>query len=118
MAILRGIPMPPDTAGSNDQLWHVALEYLRSQQVPKPLPTLERIRLDDIFRLLERLSTRLERSELRRLWDLLIELAVVQENTLLPEKASHEDRLIKAIQHTGKLGALLGVLLREATSSV
>jgi len=50
--------------------------------------------------------------------DLLIELAVVQENTLLPEKASHEDRLIQAIQHTGKLGALLGVLLREATSSV
>ena len=118
MAILRGISMPQDSAGANDQLWQVAVEYLQSKQVPKAIPTLERVRLDDIFRLLERLSTRLERSELRRLWDLLIELAVVQENTLLPEKSSHEDRLIKAIQHTGKLGALLGILLREATSSV
>jgi hypothetical protein len=42
-------------------------------------------------------------------------LAVVRENHLLAQKASHEARLIKAIQHTGRLGKFVSLVLDEAT---
>ncbi len=99
----------------SDQLIRLARTYLRSQNVMGNLEPLEKVALGDVFRLLERLSQQIDRMELQRLYDLLTELAVVRENTLLAQKASHEARLIKAIQHTGRLGKFLSLVLNEAT---
>lgn len=99
----------------SDQLIRLARTYLRSQNVMGNLELLEKVALGDVFRLLERLSQQIDRMELRRLYDLLTELAVVRENTLLAQKASHEARLLKAIQHTGRLGKFLSLVLNEAT---
>ncbi len=110
--------MPTASQETLDQLWQLALAYLQTQQVNGNITEFAQVNLDDMFRILERASQHIERTELRRLWDLLIEFAVVRENTLLPQKESHEARLIKAIQHTGRLGKFLSLVLVEATSQV
>ncbi|MFX1540116.1 MAG: hypothetical protein ACFFBX_04980 [Promethearchaeota archaeon] len=115
MATLRGIAVTTGTNDTSDQILRLARSYLRSQKVTDNVDQLEKVALDDVFRLLERLSQQVDRMELRRLYDLLTELAVVRENHLLVQKASHEARLIKAIQHTGRLGKFLSLVLNEAT---
>ena len=118
MAILRGIALTTNGQGASDQLVQLALNYLQTQQLTNNMRQLDSVKLEDIFRLMESLSPRIDRIELRRLWDLLIKLSVVRENILLPKKASHEARLLEAIQHTGRLGKFLRLVLDEATSQV
>jgi hypothetical protein len=115
VATLRGIAVTTGTEDASDQLARLARSYLRSQKVTSNVDQLEKVALDDVFRLLDRLSAQIDRMELRRLYDLLTELAVVRENTILVKKASHEARLIKAIQHTGRMGRFLSHVLDEVT---
>ncbi len=115
MATLRGIAVTTGTEDKSDPVLRLARSYLRSRNVTDNLVQLEKVALNDVFRLLERLSQQVDRMELRRLYDLLTELAVVRENHLLVKKASHEARLIKAIQHTGRLGQFVSLVLDEAT---
>jgi hypothetical protein len=115
VATLRGIAVTTGTDDSSDQLARLARSYLRSNKVTGNVNQLEKVALHDVFRLLDRISKKIDRMELRRLYDLLTELAVVRENTILAHKASHEARLIKAIQHTGRLGKFLSSVLDEAT---
>ncbi|GEM_PF-3895407 len=115
MATLRGIAVTTGTEDTGDPILRLARTYLRSQSVTDKLDQLKKVAMDDVFRLLERLSQQIDRMELRRLYDLLTELAVVRENHLLAQKASHEARLIKAIQHTGRLGKFVSIVLDEAT---
>ena len=115
MATLRGIAVTTGTEDNSDPVLRLAQSYLRSQTVTDNLDQLEKVEMNDLFRLLERLSQQIDRMELRRLYDLLTELAVVRENHLLAQKASHEARLMKAIQHTGRLGKFVSLVLDEAT---
>ena len=115
MATLRGIAVTTGTDETSDQLWRLARTYLQSHQVTGNVDQLEKVALDDVFRLLERLSRQVYRMELRRLYDLLTELAVIRENHLLVKKAPREARLIKAIKSTGRLGCFLSLVLNEAT---
>jgi hypothetical protein len=100
------------------QLFQLAINYIETQQVANGLRHLEDIHLDDVFPLLERLTAQVDRLEIQRLYDLLIELAVVRENPILPEKKLHESRLINAIQRTGRLGEFISLLISEINSSV
>jgi hypothetical protein len=93
------------------QLLHRAVAYLETQQVTNDLSDLEKINLEDVFPLLERLNNQVDRVEIQRLFALLIELSVVRENPLLPEKTVRESRLIDAIQKTGRLGEFIRLLL-------
>ncbi len=115
MATLRGIAVTTGTEDTSDPIVRLARSYLRSQDVTDNLDQLKKVEMNDVFRLLERLSQQVDRIEMRRLFDLLTELAVVRENHLLVKKASHEARLIKAIEHTGRLGKFVSLVLDEAT---
>ncbi|TRO54708.1 hypothetical protein E2P64_08600 [Candidatus Bathyarchaeota archaeon] len=115
MATLRGIAVTTGTEDTSDPIVRLARSYLRSQDVTDNLDQLKKVEMNDVFRLLERLSQQVDRIEMRRLFDLLTELAVVRENHLLVKKASHEARLIKAIEHTGRLGKFVCLVLDEAT---
>jgi len=115
MATLRGIAVTTGTEDTSDPIVRLARSYLRSQDVTDNLDQLKKVEMNDVFRLLERLSQQIDRMEMRRLFDLLTELAVVRENHLLVKKASHEARLIKAIEHTGRLGKFVSLVLDEAT---
>lgn len=115
MATLRGIAVTTGTEDTSDPILRLARSYLRSHNVTEQLDQLEKVEMTDVFRLLERLSEQVDRMELRRLYDLLTELAVVRENHLLVKKSTHEARLIKAIQHTGRLGKFVSLVLDEAT---
>jgi hypothetical protein len=115
MATLRGIAVTTGTEDNSDPVLRLARSYLRSHTVTDNLDQLEKVEMNDVFRLLERLSQQVDRMELRRLYDLLTELVVVRENHLLVKKASHEARLRKAIQHTGRLGQFVSLVLNEAT---
>ena len=115
MATLRGIAVTTGTEDNSDPVLRLARSYLRSQTVTDNLDQLEKVEMNDLFRLLERLSQQIERMELRRLYDLLTELSVVRENTLLTRKTMHEARLIRAMKHTGRMGKFLSIVLGEAT---
>lgn len=115
MATLRGIAVTTGTEDPSDSILRLARSYLQSKSVTDTIDQLEKVAIDDVFRLLERLSQQIDRMELRRLYDLLTELTVVRENHLLTRKASHEARLITAIQHTGRLGKFVSLVLDEAT---
>ncbi|MFW9830826.1 MAG: hypothetical protein ACFFD8_03545 [Candidatus Thorarchaeota archaeon] len=115
MATLRGIAVTTGTDDTSDQIVRLARSYLRSQNVTDNFDQLEKVAMNDVFRLLERLSQQIDRMELRRLYDLLTELVVVRENHLLTQKASHEARLLTAIKHTGRLGKFVSLVLDEAT---
>jgi hypothetical protein len=115
MATLRGIAVTTGTENTNDPMVRLARSYLRSQDVTGNIDQLKKVEMNDVFRLLERLSQQVDRMELRRLFELLTELAVVRENHLLVKKALHEARLIKAIKHTGRLGQFVSLVLDEAT---
>ncbi len=115
MATLRGIAVTTGTKDSRDAILRLARSYLQSRNVTDDIDQLKKVAMNDVFRLLERLSQQVNRMELRRLYDLLTELAVVRENHLLAQKASHEARLIKAIQHTGRLGKFVSLVLDETT---
>jgi hypothetical protein len=115
MATLRGIAVTTGTEDSSDPILRLARSYLRSQKVTGNLDKLKKVEMNVVFRLLERLSQQVDRLELRRLYDLLTELSVVRENHLLVKKESHEARLIKAIEHTGRLGKFVSLVLDEAT---
>jgi hypothetical protein len=115
VATLRGIAVTTGTEDVSDQLWNLARTYLQKQEVTGKIGRVGKVDLDDVFRLLERLAKQLDRSELRRIYDLLTELSVVRENTLLTRKAMHEARLIRAMKSTGRMGKFLSIVLGEAT---
>ena len=115
VATLRGIAVTTGTEDVSDQLWNLARTYLRKQEVTGKMGRVGKVDLDDVFRLLERLAKQLDRTELRRIYDLLTELSVVRENTLLTRKTMHEARLIRAMKHTGRMGKFLSIVLGEAT---
>ena len=92
-------------------LWQLTLEYLEGRQVPSLVQRLEGVTLSDLFRLLERLTSLVKLTELRRVQDLLVELTIVRDNTILQNRSTHEAQLLKTIKQSGRLGEFVSIIL-------
>ncbi|MFX1561870.1 MAG: hypothetical protein ACFFDP_00995 [Promethearchaeota archaeon] len=114
MTTLQGSVLTITDTTLQTQLLQLAMTYVKTQQVANDFHHLAKIELDDVFLLLERFANQIDRLEIQRLYELLIELSVVRENPILPKKELHEVQLISAIQKTGRLGEFISLLLAEA----
>lgn len=92
-------------------LWQITLEYLEGRQVPSRIQRLEGVTLDDLFRLLERLTSLVKLTELRRVQNLLVELTIIRDNTILQNRSVLEVQLLKMIKKSGRLGEFVSLIL-------
>jgi hypothetical protein len=78
---------------------------------------MEGITISDLFRLLERLTSLVKHTELQRVQGLLVELAIIRENTILQNRFTYEAKLLKIIKQSGRLGEFVGLILTDSQSS-
>lgn len=111
MASRRGSSLNQEEASETSDLLQLALDFLEGRQVHSLVQRLGEVALKDLFRLLERLTSLVKRNELRRVRELLVELTIVRENTLLQDRSEYEAELIKTIKQSGRLGEFVGLIL-------
>lgn len=92
-------------------LWQLTLNYLEGRQVPSLFKRLEGVTLNDLFHLLERLTSLVKHTELRRIRDLLVELTIIRDNTILHNRSTHEEQLLKTMKQSSRLGEVISIIL-------
>jgi hypothetical protein len=98
-------------------LWRLALDHLAGQQVLSLVQQLEDVTIGDLFRLLERLTSLVKHTELRRVQNLLVELKIVRDNTMLQNSSAYEAKIIRIIQKSGRLGEFVSTVLTKSIKS-
>jgi hypothetical protein len=98
-------------------LWQLTVEYLEGRSVPSIAQRLESVTFNDLFRLLERLTSLVKHAELRRVQNLLVELAIIRDNTILQDRAVLEVRIIKTMKQSGRLGEFVSLVLTKSIQS-
>lgn len=111
MSSPRGSYVDQGKAIEAPSLWRCAIRYLEGQQVHSMIQRLESVTLSDLFRLLERLTSFVEYAELRLVQNLLVELKIVRDNTILQDSSIHESKLLKILKQSGRLGEFVSMIL-------
>ncbi|MFX1474921.1 MAG: hypothetical protein ACFFCO_05505 [Promethearchaeota archaeon] len=117
MASPRGSSVNQGKTSGISDLWQLTLDYLEGRPVPSIAQRFEDVTLDDLFRILERLTSLVKHAELHRVQNLLVELAIVRDNTILQDRSSLEVRLLKTIKQSGRLGEFVSLILAKSIQS-